>query len=802
MKKIALLTALTLFFTLLCIATAGAEEKVFNLNISYYRTLVGRDGIRHPDAKKIEDIIGFWADGLYEATNGEHYLGRVIITQGGTKFRLNDQDNERNTHVIWGKKGHPCAWPLGITSYGKDHLYMYDDFWNEPKEKNEKSEQQRDFLNDLDGLVYGGYVLMHESGHYIYGLFDEYKLTVSHDRLLGLYTSADIYDALEYPSLMNSIWGILGKGGDIRQLNFSNKAMYGKKTNTKQHAEHRESCWETLEKRYKFSNRPQSPTLFSESKEITPGVEGTKDNSRKYLKIIWNAKAIYQIVLDRSASMSEGNRFKNAIRSAKALVNALKPGDAVGITLFTAVHAETLPIAELPQNTGKCEQMKNEIFSLLDRITIDNGSNSTSGTAIYDTLAHVADKLSSSRKFRSAGGFFDNPKLVFLLTDGEDNRSKNKVYDIVKKYKERNIPIFSVGIGDGISEKTLKNLTDGTGGSYALSSHPIDLDEMMLAPLRSRGLAPVTTRDLSIKPSGSASAGFAVDSGINELTVSMASENIRDNFTATLVSPSGSSIPIAFNKEIGKYLYVQKKPAAGKWMLQAKNKSGSADGVRVSVYGEALEEMNTEGTYIAESVIEESKGGKGFTITANANRRGMRASGLTATAEITHPDGVVQSVPINDDGTMGDAEAEDGVYTAQIANCPEKGNYKAVIRFTNPNKKAYEVVKGLQFHKPFDLKDGETFTVPEKGEMLAEDIERVTTVTFSVDAPFGTHVALSAPEPTPPVIVIDKNEFVEDSGHDYSDDVDFSDYDEKERQKRMEGYKMIHYDYKSNKKPK
>ena len=783
MKKMALLTTLTLFFTLLCITTTHAEEKIFNLNISYYRTLVGRDGIRHPDAKKIEDIIGFWADGLYEATNGEHYLGSVIITQGGTKFRLNDKNNERNTHVIWGKKGHPRAWILGITSYGKDPLYMYDEFWSDTK-------LEADFINEENGLTYGGYVLAHESGHYIYGLFDEYKLKQGRAS----------YEELPYYSLMNSVWEILGKGGDIRQLNFSNKAMYGKKTNTVQYAEHEESCWETLEKRYKFSNRPQSPTLFSESKEITPGVEGTKDNSRKYLKIIWNANAIHQIVLDRSGSMSEGNRFKNAIRSAKGLVNALKPGDAVGITIFTTVHAEKLPIVELPNDTLKCEQMKNGIFSLLDSITIDNGTNSTSGTAIYDTLANVADRLSSSKKFRSVGGFFDNPKLVFLLTDGEDNRSKKSNQEIVRIYEELNIPIFSVGIGDAISEKTLQDLTTGTGGHYALSSHPIDLDEMMLAPLQSRGLSPVTTRDLNIKASGSASTSFVIDSSINELTVSMASENIRDNFTTTLVSPSGSVVPIPFNKKIGKYLYTQRKPAAGKWTLQAKNKSGSNEGVRVSVYGEAIEEMNTEGTYIAESSITESNGTKGFTITANANRRGMRASDLTTTAEVTYPSGVVQTVPINDSGTMGDAEAEDGVYTAQIANCPEKGNYKAVIRFTNPNKKAYEVVKGLQFHKPFNLKEGEVFVVPEKGETLAEDIERVTTVTFSVGAPFGTHAAPSAPVPTPPVIVIDKNEFVEDSGHDYSDDVDFSDYDEKERQKRMEGYKMIQENYKPNKK--
>ena len=54
MKKIALLTALTLFFTLLCIATAGAEEKIFDLNISYYRTLAKNGEKQHLDKEKIE----------------------------------------------------------------------------------------------------------------------------------------------------------------------------------------------------------------------------------------------------------------------------------------------------------------------------------------------------------------------------------------------------------------------------------------------------------------------------------------------------------------------------------------------------------------------------------------------------------------------------------------------------------------------------------------------------------------------------------------------------------------------------
>ena len=103
MKKIAVLTALTLFFTLLCIATVGAEEKVFDLNISYYRTLVKNGEKEHPDKEKIEKIIGFWADAIYEATNGEHYIGTVRITQGGKKDPL------RRTHIIWNKMGHPKA---------------------------------------------------------------------------------------------------------------------------------------------------------------------------------------------------------------------------------------------------------------------------------------------------------------------------------------------------------------------------------------------------------------------------------------------------------------------------------------------------------------------------------------------------------------------------------------------------------------------------------------------------------------------------------------------------------------------
>lgn len=40
----------------------------------------------------------------------------------------------------------------------------------------------------------------------------------------------------------------------------------------------------------------------------------------------------------------------------------------------------------------------------------------------------------------------------------------------------------------------------------------------------------------------------------------------------------------------------------------------------------------------------------------------------------------------------------------------------------------------------------------------------------------------------------------ETSGHDYRDDVDFSDYEEKERQKRMEGYKMIQDDFNNRRK--
>ena len=68
LKKVNCLLISAFIITIFSSQIMAAE--VHDFDISYYR-YVNTDTVKNRDAKTIEDIIFYWADALYEATNGE-----------------------------------------------------------------------------------------------------------------------------------------------------------------------------------------------------------------------------------------------------------------------------------------------------------------------------------------------------------------------------------------------------------------------------------------------------------------------------------------------------------------------------------------------------------------------------------------------------------------------------------------------------------------------------------------------------------------------------------------------------------
>ena len=127
------------------------EEEIIDLSICLERTPTVAQELLY------EDVIGYFADGLYEVSNGGNYLGNVTIYTG-ERFCS-------STTIVWNKKN---EWPHNSHSFVEDGSRMVvSDDWSEGIDHLGNEVSRFDF----------GITLAHESVHHFYGLDDDYAKT-------------------------------------------------------------------------------------------------------------------------------------------------------------------------------------------------------------------------------------------------------------------------------------------------------------------------------------------------------------------------------------------------------------------------------------------------------------------------------------------------------------------------------------------------------------------------------------------------------------------------------------------------
>ena len=161
------------------------------------------------------------------------------------------------------------------------------------------------------------------------------------------------------------------------------------------------------------------------------------------------------IVIDNSGSMREKRSKVN--QAALNLVRASNPRDEVFVVNFNDEYY-------LDQD------FTNDLLKLkeaLDKI------DAKGGTALYEAVVASADHLKQHAKLEK--------KVLFVVTDGEDNASRETLEQAVRQLQEVNGPqVYAIGIlGDEEHPKRAKRaleiITQRTGG---LSFFPKTLDEV------------------------------------------------------------------------------------------------------------------------------------------------------------------------------------------------------------------------------------------------------------------------------------------------------------------------------------
>jgi len=163
------------------------------------------------------------------------------------------------------------------------------------------------------------------------------------------------------------------------------------------------------------------------------------------------------IVIDNSGSMREKRDKVN--KAAINLVRSSNPQDQVFVVNFNDEYY-------LDQDfTGDI----NKLREALEKV------ESRGGTALYDAIVASADHLKKNAKLQK--------KVIFVVTDGEDNASRESLEQAVRRLQEENGPtVYAIGIlGEEKARRArraIETLASRTGGIAFLPRTIDEVDEI------------------------------------------------------------------------------------------------------------------------------------------------------------------------------------------------------------------------------------------------------------------------------------------------------------------------------------
>lgn len=700
-----------------------APPVIIDLEISIHKSTVPL-----ADRTKYENIIGYLADAIFEASNGENKIGTVTFYLGGACANKAD--------VVWKANCHPKA---AVSGRGKDNWNV--EFCDVFKWKDEKGNPQSiDFL-----LVHeaGGYTLAHEWGHYYYSLYDEYVGVAKYD---SKFTFPHTTDDPVPDAIMNAQWKAVG--GNYKWLNFSIAKNYQKTGGgtrvTAQSRCYGASAWETLARA--VSADPQvglqaglTPRIHHPELAAVAPAAGTdaaidlpNSAARSALNVVWGSCSIaYQIVIDKSGSMDDPKKLPNVKKAAKLLVD-LAP--VKYSTIGVIAYSDTFNVTVVQPLTA--------ITSTADKTTIKNKIDAIKPggyTAIGDAAKKALDDMLASTEVK------DKNKVVYLLSDGKSNRGIAPL-SVIPSYKAAKIPLYTFAYGDNANKTLMQKLANDTGGKYYFSpttlldiTNAFQAANLQTSPSVgiSSGAVVVqhTAPILSPKSADYEPIPILVDSTLSHLDVVVVYEGSQYDMDLILEGPWGYSVEPDYCEESESqtetlcyfgvdFTYTD----VGEWKLIPWNYSD--EDITLYYQASGLSDTFTYAASLTAFPGDALKTPQPVTLLAVLGKE-IPIMGAFVDARIQNSNGSEYTLAMRDDGVPPDAVKDDGHYTA-VFEPGEEGAYNIAVQFYGEKDVAKMTTRS---YSPSQPPYGGT-PLPEPDIPVTEDFQRFARIQVNIDNDF------------------------------------------------------------------
>ena len=699
-----------------------ATPVIIDLEISIHKSTVPP-----ADRTKYEKIIEYFADAVFEASEGENKIGKVTFYEGGVCVKKAD--------VVWKANCHPEA---AVSGRGKDNWNVT--FCDVFKWKDDKGNPQSiDFL-----LVHeaGGYTLAHEWGHYYYSLYDEYVGVAKYDSKFAFPHSTDdpVPDAI-----MNAQYKAVG--GNYKWLNFSIAKNYQKPGGgtrvTAQSRCYGASAWETLARAVSADPQvgPQAgltPRIHHPELAAVAPAAGTdaaidlpNSAARSALNVVWGSCSIaYQIVIDKSGSMDDPKKLPNVKKAAKLLVDlAPVKYSTIGVIAYNDTVTVVQPLTDITSTADKTT-IKNKIDA------IKPGGY----TAIGDAAKKALDDMLASAEVENKN------KVVYLLSDGKSNRGIAPL-SVIPSYKAAKIPLYTFAYGDDADKTLMQKLANDTGGKYYFSpttlldiTNAFQAANLQTSPSvgisSGAKLIPSTADILIPNAADFVPTPIHVDSTLSHLDVVVVYEGALGDLEFELVTPD--KYPYYYpdyceesesQRETICYFGVNifSEYEVGEWELRTWNLSDED----IMMYGQAsgLSDTFTYAASLTAFPGDALKTPQPVTLLAVLGKE-IPIMGAFVDAIIQNPNGSEYTLAMRDDGEPPDAVKDDGHYTA-VFEPGEEGAYNIAVQFYGEKGVAKMTSRS---YSPSQPPDGTT--LPPEDIPVTEDFERFARIQVNIDSDF------------------------------------------------------------------
>ncbi|MCI0552396.1 MAG: VWA domain-containing protein, partial [Anaerolineae bacterium] len=296
-----------------------------------------------------------------------------------------------------------------------------------------------------------------------------------------------------------------------------------------------------------------------------------------------------------------------------------------------------------------------------------------------DGFTDIRSAFLSARDLIQHSGLHGLAAYIVLLTDGKPdvpNMSIGYEDETLQLAKSLNVPVISIALTPSAQTPFLDRLANETKGRVVPANHAADLLDAylsILGQIKDRTILSASPNDLS----------FFLDPALTPYVNSASFILSRSvNSPAFLYSPGRKSVQandqdVSFYFEDPGFMAISlNNPSPGKWTFQ-----GSTNGefkAYAILHSRLRVEMDAPGAYhqqskpmvIAVRMMEELADGSRLQIIGDA----------TFTAVVTLPDGTQESMDLfYDDGSHGDVETGDGIFSRRYVNTDQLGTYTIEI---------------------------------------------------------------------------------------------------------------------------